>query len=223
MQQPEKHFFEVKKTARYFSFGNPGPHIKHIWIVLHGYGQLADFFIRSFLPITNEETLIIAPEGHSRFYLGENKWKRVGASWMTREERVSEMEDQISMLDQVWEIIGEKKLSLDAKVTLLGFSQGSATAWRWLFKGKIEVDNLIMWAGSGPEDFSPETLDKLSKTKVWAIFGNKDEYISLEEGKMVVEALKIHIPDIQHFIFPDSHRINTEALLRIAKEIKNFT
>jgi hypothetical protein len=34
--------------ARYFSSGAVTPTTKHIWFVLHGYGQLAEYFIRKF-------------------------------------------------------------------------------------------------------------------------------------------------------------------------------
>lgn len=55
--------------ARYFTAGEVTQQTKHIWFVLHGYGQLADNFIRKFEVIQSPETVVIAPEGLSRFYL----------------------------------------------------------------------------------------------------------------------------------------------------------
>ena len=54
--------------ARYETLGNiDNP--KRIWIVVHGYGQQAKYFIRKFKPLQDEETLVIAPEGLHHFYL----------------------------------------------------------------------------------------------------------------------------------------------------------
>ena len=62
------HSISVPKTAHYCTLGEPGPHIKYFWICCHGYGQLAKRFIRKFERIHQEDTLVVAPEGFSRFY-----------------------------------------------------------------------------------------------------------------------------------------------------------
>jgi hypothetical protein len=61
-------------------------------LVTHGYGQLAKTFIRRFEPIMDAQTLVVAPEGLSRFYWGGFDGPVV-ASWMTREDRLDEIAD----------------------------------------------------------------------------------------------------------------------------------
>ena len=51
---------------------------REIWFVVHGYGQLAEYFIRHFRGLDDGTRYIVAPEGLSRFYVKE--WTRVGAS-----------------------------------------------------------------------------------------------------------------------------------------------
>ena len=73
MSDTVTHHIETKKTGRFFTLGNLGSQTNHIWLVLHGYGQLGEFFIRNFKIINNEENFIIAPEALSRFYLNETR------------------------------------------------------------------------------------------------------------------------------------------------------
>ena len=80
-----KHNIKVEKTATYYSSGNIKT-AKTIWFVLHGYGMLAEYFIKKFDSIVNNDNCVIAPEGLSKFYT-KGFYGRVGASWMTKENR----------------------------------------------------------------------------------------------------------------------------------------
>ena len=66
--------------------------------VLHGYGQLAKYFIRKFNHLEN--VIIVAPEGGHRFYLKDTSG-RDGASWMTREARETDISDNIKYLNSL--------------------------------------------------------------------------------------------------------------------------
>ena len=79
-----------------------------MWVVCHGYRQLARRFIREFQGIAGAERRIVAPEGLSRFYLDEEGGPhgpeaRVGATWMTREDRIAEIDDYVAYLDALAE------------------------------------------------------------------------------------------------------------------------
>lgn len=56
----QEHRIAVARTARYFTLGRAE---REVWFVLHGYGQLADRFLRHFDPIDDGTRLIVAPEG----------------------------------------------------------------------------------------------------------------------------------------------------------------
>ena len=136
MKSEEKHI-QVAKTARYFQSGQLSASTKRAWIVLHGYGQLASYFSKHFEDLVDSDTCVIAPEGLSRFYL-DGKWDRVGATWMTKEDRLHEIEDYLAYLDALCDqLFGH--LENQPEIVLLGFSQGTATAWRWLLKGKYTI------------------------------------------------------------------------------------
>ena len=78
-----EHSIKVENTAHYVSLGELNRETKEIWIVCHGYGQLAKFFIRKFKILQKESVYIVAPQGFHKFYL-KGFSGRVGASWMTK-------------------------------------------------------------------------------------------------------------------------------------------
>ena len=82
----QEHHFSTPRTARYYTL-DPAEAVREVWFVLHGYGQLAGAFLRHFERLQDGARLFIAPEALSRYYLPGHQ--RVGASWMTREDRLT--------------------------------------------------------------------------------------------------------------------------------------
>lgn len=142
----EEHHIRVQRTARYHALGHVAT-ARAIWIVLHGYGQLARYFLNKFDGL-QDELLIVAPEGLSRFYLDEAH-QRVGATWMTREDREEEIADQCTYLDA---LVDHVRGTRAIPVHVLGFSQGVATACRWSLKGRTQLERLVLWAGTIPPE-----------------------------------------------------------------------
>src|SRR5919204_6031656 len=123
----EERFLSTLRTARYFILGSPR-RAQELWFVCHGYGQLAARFLERFRVLESEDRCVVAPEGLSRFYLTEDPTeRRVGASWMTREDRLHEIDDYVRYLDALYREIAPQH----SRVTALGFSQGTATVCRW--------------------------------------------------------------------------------------------
>jgi predicted esterase len=153
MASVERHI-RVGRTARYHMLGDPAS-AKELWIVLHGYGQLARYFLHSFDGL-EDGRCIVAPEGLSRFYL-DGTFSRVGATWMTREDREHEITDHVSYLDELCTEV-RNACPRATQLTALGFSQGVATLCRWAMLGSTHIDRLIMWGGSMPPELDPTKL-----------------------------------------------------------------
>ena len=119
--------------------------------VLHGYGQLAEYFIRKFQAPCEAGWRVVAPEGAHRFYLKGTEG-RVGASWMTREARLDDIADYVQ---STWIARQEILDPPRPPRLLLGFSQGVATALRWAALGQngpASWDTLIAHSGVIPPD-----------------------------------------------------------------------
>ncbi len=170
----EERHITVPRTARYHTLGDARS-AGSIWFVLHGYGHLARYFLRAFEGL-EEGSLIVAPEGLGRFYLDEGH-TRVGATWMTREDREHEIADQLTYLDRLAEELVSQHGST-VPLNVLGFSQGVSTACRWTALGNTHVDRLVLWGGSMPPDIGTATLaTRFSTVHVDLVQGDNDTIV----------------------------------------------
>ena len=171
----QSHSLPVERTAHYYTLGTSGPHIKNLWIVCHGYGQLASRIIQKFSEMDDGTTLIIAPEGLSRFYWG-GVTGAVAASWMTKMDRLEEIADYTRFIKTLYDQY-TRQLSADIKITLFGFSQGCATQCRWVMREFPAFDHLVLWAGRLPEDLDYRPHEAYFADKnIYFIYGLQDEF-----------------------------------------------
>lgn len=146
----ERRTLEVPRTARYHVLGAGSDPVREAWFLLHGYGQLAGPFLDSLAPLARPGRILVAPEALSRFYLRRGTGE-VGATWMTKEERASEIQDNVRYLDLVAEELHTAHPGLRA-LQALGFSQGGATAARWALLGSAALARVTLWGCAFPPD-----------------------------------------------------------------------
>lgn len=180
---PHTHHLRVERTARYFTLGAETAEVRSIWFVLHGYGQLAGSFVRFFADLAKDGALVVAPEALNRFYLVSPEGvpardRPVGATWMTREDRESEISDYVEYLDALCDEITSTR---PVPVNALGFSQGAATVTRWVLNGRSQIDRLVLWGGvMPPETDLARVGTRLRDTRVTLVVGTRDHYITDE-------------------------------------------
>jgi predicted esterase len=207
---------EVAKTGRYFIEGHLGKDTREVWIVCHGYGYLAEFFIKYFKCLVSDSCCVIAPEGLNKFYK-EGMGGEVGASWMTSSDRLSEIDDYVNYLDRLLEVTLAEVDRNAVTLNVLGFSQGTATVCRWLTKGMVKPDNFVLWAGEIPDDVDIQKFNKeLGEEPVHLVIGDNDEFISeamVEDYGSYLRSKEINF-DLHRY--NGGHKINEAVLLEIA-------
>jgi predicted esterase len=214
----KSHSLKVETTAHYYSLGELNSNTKDIWIVCHGYGQLATFFLRKFQSMEAPNRYIVAPEGFNKFYL-KGFSGRVGASWMTKEKREDEIEDHCAYLEQLLDSIIEKS-NANYSIKVLGFSQGTATVTRWLLRTKHKVDSLIVWGGKIANDFDFEQYNqKHSDTKNFVVFGTQDEFYTKENVDKYKEELNSF--NAEWINYNGGHNIDSDTLALIERQLSN--
>lgn len=205
--------------ARYFTLGELNTTTREVWIVLHGYGQLAKYFSRKFSSLPQHHIYVIAPEGLSRFYLEDIQTRnatgnnRVGATWMTRENRLMDIENYLTYLDK---ILDDEVANMNIPITILGFSQGVATASRWALATKHSIHRLITWAGVLPPDMNFDLgKERFKQLRVKMIYGSQDPFITQErlmELQQLITKLDVQ-PDI--ITYNGGHDIHAETLEKL--------
>jgi len=211
-----ENLIQTKKTGRYYTLGKVSNTINKIWFVFHGYGQLANEFIENFDVLKNEDTLIISIEALNKFYLRGFSGK-IGASWMTKEDRENEINDYTGFIDSVYNEILEKIDISIVKFNVFGYSQGTHTAVRWLQRSRIHIDNLILWSGSLPRDCNyTEHPDYWSTIKTKIVLGTKDRFIdNTKMNEEIKHLVKLYL-DLEFISFDGGHEINSDLLLKIS-------
>ncbi|AHM59842.1 phospholipase/carboxylesterase [Flammeovirgaceae bacterium 311] len=209
----KQHSLRFSFEARYCTLGAPG---NTAWLVCHGYGQLAPYFIRNFSALADLGHYIVAPEGLSRFYLQDHKG-RVGASWMTREERLNDIDNYLRYLDAVAEDSGLVQAS---EINLLGFSQGVATISRWAMHTTLAYQKLVLWAGVFPPDLPLDLSSRcLQQVRLYQVWGEQDPFLNREETEKQAANLRALKPaHFRELSFKGEHSLHTPSLLEIVAE-----
>jgi predicted esterase len=220
----EQRHLKVPRSARYAIMGSFEADLTEVWIVCHGHGQLARRFLSRFLPLEHPDRLFIAPEALSRYYLSPPKGgphpadAPVGASWMTVEDRELEMQDYVGYLDllydEIFSIIDRAKVQL----WVLGFSQGTATAARWVARGKVDPDRVVLYAGLLPSELDMERAARLAnRSPLTIVLGTNDEFAKPE--LIAAQEARLRQLGVAHTIirFEGGHEITPNVLLRLTE------
>jgi predicted esterase len=214
-----EHRISVARTARYFTLGEGAAPLEQIWVVCHGYGQLAARFLRDFEPLDDGTRLIAAPEGLSRFYLTERPAeRRVGASWMTKEDRLAEIDDYLKYLDAVYADVLRPFDRSRVQVTALGFSQGTATVCRWAALGSARIDRLVVWGGEVPPDLDvarEPAAGRLRALRLSLVYGDRDEFFTPKVIAATEARLREHGIPYTLVPFAGGHDIDAATLRRL--------
>jgi predicted esterase len=214
---PVSHHLLVPRTARYFTLGEIEG-ASEIWFLLHGYGMLAASFLTWFEPAIRPGRLLVVPEALSRSYFDEGGARRVGASWMTKEDRDVEIEDYVRYLDVLEEQI-QLGVAAKARVEVHAFSQGTATACRWVAFGHPRVDRLVLWGGGVPPDLPLDRYGPvLTRSGLVIAIGTRDKYITQadvdrEQARLAAFGL---MPTVHRF--DGGHRVDSTLLRTMSQE-----
>ena len=193
---------------------------REVWFVIHGYGQLARRFLRRFSSLVGDGRLIVAPEALNRYYFETSPGVHardagIGGTWMTREDRDTEIADYIAYLDQLYQFVIGGMQRVPARVVVLGFSQGAATAARWVAACKPAVSDVVLWGGSVPPEIQ-RGGEAFGKANLTLVFGSADRQTPPEWIEKETAALSATGMTPEIVLFDGGHEIAAEPLQRLA-------
>ena len=205
---------DITRTCRVYS-SPVDAGVSEIWLALHGYGSLASEFYQTIYPAFTPHHKLLVPEGFNRFYV-KGLGGKVGANWMTSEDRLADIENIHHYLSQVVDL---EAVNVNAAgLNLLGFSQGATTAMRWWLSGRSpQVKKLICWAGSLPSEYQLDQLASYSvETELYIVYGKSDPLLNdhyLEMAQELVHKRK----KSRLVVFDGQHEVQTEVLRELIR------
>jgi len=211
-----QHHVSFPYHAPYYTLNEVTPDTRYVWVVCHGYAQLASFFVKKFDFLDPAQHFFIAPQGLSRFYL-DNTYGRVGASWMTKEDRELDLANQKAYFDAIFDPLFENIDFDHYRLILFGFSQGVSTISRMAAHKKWPFYRMILWAGSFPKELTMEDFAYLAPPcGVISCIGREDIYYSeqvLAQEKIRLRA--IFAGNLEMHTFKGKHEVVKEELARL--------
>ena len=127
-----------------------------------------------------------------------------------------------NIIDQI-----QPQLSTKPFYHLLGFSQGVATACRWVNTGKTKFNSLTLWAGTLPDDI--DYLNKMNifnKLNTKILIGENDEFFSKSIVNEEIKRLNDQKINYKIHHYKGRHKIEAVPLKKlkdlINKEIETF-
>ncbi len=215
----ESKHFVISRRVRYAVLEAAGEPVTEVWFALHGYNQLAHRFLRYFQPIHTGGRVVVAAEGLHRQYVDHGA-RKVGASWMTSEDRLTDIADYVAYLDQLHaSVLAERGLTnTNVRTVGLGFSQGVHTLCRWLAYGGARIDRAVLWGSTVPPDLDLEEHGPaLSTADLQLVVGDADEHFSAEAVKSHERRLTEANVTFRSHTYSGGHRLDAGVLTRLAE------
>ena len=105
-----------------------------------------------------------------------------------------------------------RSVTRDARVTALGFSQGTATVCRWAALGSSRIDRVIVWGGEVPPDLD---LKRLRVPRLTLVHGTRDEFFTPKIIAATESRLREHKIPYDLIPFEGGHEIDAATLRRL--------
>lgn len=215
MSSEEKRVF-YRTSNTYTTLNQLDVHTENIWFCCHGMGYLSRYFINYFKSLDQDKNYVIAPQAPSKYYQ-DNKFKYIGASWLTRENTKQETENILCYFDEIYDAENIQ----DKSLILFGFSQGVSVSLRWLAKRKMPCKMLVLYAGGIPKELKPKDFDFLKNTQVKIIYGKHDEYVTVERLKQEIKRAKSLFEEeyLEFIEFNGTHEMRSEIIKDLSSKI----
>lgn len=152
MPEPRPHLVATPIHGRYLVDAPDGAGPFPILLGFHGYAESADTLLAHLRRIDpRHEWLRVSAQGLHRFYA---KSDRVVASWMTREDRLEAIADNLAYAAAVRAAVA-RDYAARGDVVVVGFSQGAAQAYRAAAHAGASCRGVIALGGDLPPDVAP--------------------------------------------------------------------
>lgn len=172
----------------------------------HGYGENAERLLEAIVEIPSISTWHVAViQALHRFY--NSKTGEVIASWMTKQDRELAIEDNIRYVGRTLEEI-KSRFDVAGPVVFLGFSQGTAMAYRAAGFAGHECTGLIALAGDMPPELT--SADARAIPRVLIGLGTRDTLYNVSKLESDVARLEGRGTVVETCVFEGGHEWTAE-------------
>lgn len=207
MNSKEKEI-SYQSTSTYSTLNTLTEQTKNVWLVFHGMSYLSRYFLKYFKELDPNDNYIIAPQAPSKSYI-QPSFKNVGATWLTKENTLTETNNILLYIDAVLE---REHITDNKNIIVLGYSQGVSIAMRYIAKRKMQCDKLVLMSGGIPKELKTEDFEFLT-SDVIHIYGIHDEYLNADRMEYETNRIKeLFDKRVEIIPFDGKHIVNTKLI-----------
>ena len=216
--QPAARLVPATTHGRVLIGGAPVASSRGLVMGFHGYAERAeDQWTRLVsIPAADEWTLLSVQGLHS-FYRGRSE--EVVASWMTRQDRDTQIADNISYIDAVIADVLPTASRRAGSIVMIGFSQGVAMAFRAAVRGRHGAAGVVAVGGDVPPELFANTDVRFPPLLIAR--GTRDEWYTAEKLDADVRALEDRGVPHQTLVYDAGHEWTDEAARSIGAFLRS--
>ena len=209
----ESEIVAARTHGRYFLRRPAAGGARLLVVGCHGYGENAERHLAELEQIPGAAAwALVAVEALHAFY--ERRSNRVVRGWMTRDLRERAIEDNLDYLRTVLDRV-RPKVGWPVPLAFVGFSQGTAMAWRAAVRGGHEAAGLVALGGDLPPELVALPAVTPFPARVLLAAGEWDEWYTADKLAADQAALAGRGIAAERFVYPGGHEWNGAARARI--------
>lgn len=188
----QRHSSPTPHRAYFYSLGEPGPAIQHVWICLHGHDQPVANLAAQLVNLDTPERLLILPEAPNQAAPSGRSDARSGLSavWFRQASLGPDLALMRAYLDELTAFI-LADCPPDTPLTVLGYGHGAVAAAAWLANNGFAYDRLILYAAVFPPEISrPQLFADLPHAPVVVVATTADVFTPEANGAGLVQDLR---------------------------------
>lgn len=186
----------------------------------HGYGENAARHLAQLERIPGAESCaLVAADALNAFY--ERRTNDVVRGWMTRELREEAIEDNLVYLRAILDRV-RPRFGWRVPVVYLGFSQGTAMAWRAAVRGGHGGSAVVALGGDLPPDLAALPLDHPFPPRALLLRGDRDEWYTPEKLAADQAALAGRPLAVEVSVYSGAHAWTAEVHARIGELLEGL-
>ena len=170
-------------------------------VCFHGYGENAEQFLETVTAIRDVSKWHVAViQALHPFY--DRKTRSVVASWMTKQDRDHAITDNVAYVTKAVETV-RRQLGVKSPTAFLGFSQGTAMAYRSAYLTNQQCDGLIALAGDAPVEIETSAINRVPSILIGR--GSADTWYDEQKLKNDVTRLTRMGSSVEVCVFEGGH------------------
>lgn len=195
-------------------------------VAVHGYGAHKRYMMRQARLVAPADFVVASVQAPHQHFRQTGDGYKIGFGWLTDYKADESVRLHHDFLRSIIERLSGENLIDRRQIYLYGFSQACALNFRFAFSNPQLLRGVLAVGGAAPSDLETNADYQPFAAKTFYLYGDDDEFYSLEKLRGYDERLKNALPDFRSKQYSAKHEITDEMRADMKKwleEVKMMT